>query len=213
MPLLIVLSLLLETPISLFLRKVEQWIYAFISTPSDGLLLIVPTYSLNWSLLCTFPKGKPLMEMLLYLDRFPCTTTILCVHARSVTSVMSNSEITWTRTSQAPLSRDFLGKNTGVGCHALLQEPSWPRDWTCISCKAGRFFTTEPPGNTNHYPNGLQNRNITNVSPNVINFLLWLLQLSLTFQRLWDPSPQYPQIFKALWRNRSNGMCIERDLF
>ena len=31
-------------------------------------------------------------------------------------------EITWTGTSQAPLSRDFLGKNTGVGCHALLQE-------------------------------------------------------------------------------------------
>ena len=26
---------------------------------------------------------------------------------------------------------------------------SWPRDWTCISCSsciAGRFFTTEPPG-------------------------------------------------------------------
>ena len=23
---------------------------------------------------------------------------------------------------------------------------SWLRDWTCISCIAGRFFTTEPPG-------------------------------------------------------------------
>ena len=23
---------------------------------------------------------------------------------------------------------------------------SQPRDWTCISCEAGRFFTTEPPG-------------------------------------------------------------------
>ena len=23
---------------------------------------------------------------------------------------------------------------------------SWPRDWTCVSCLAGRFFTTEPPG-------------------------------------------------------------------
>ena len=23
---------------------------------------------------------------------------------------------------------------------------SWFRDWTCISCIAGRFFTTEPPG-------------------------------------------------------------------
>ena len=24
---------------------------------------------------------------------------------------------------------DFPGKNTGVGCHALLQGSSWPRDW------------------------------------------------------------------------------------
>ena len=24
---------------------------------------------------------------------------------------------------------------------------SWPRDWTCLSCLAGGFFTTEPPGN------------------------------------------------------------------
>ena len=23
---------------------------------------------------------------------------------------------------------------------------SWPRDWTCVSCTAGRFFTTEPLG-------------------------------------------------------------------
>ena len=23
---------------------------------------------------------------------------------------------------------------------------SWPRDWTCVSCITGRFFTAEPPG-------------------------------------------------------------------
>ena len=32
-------------------------------------------------------------------------------------------------------------KNTGVGCHSLLQGISQPRDWTQISCSAGRFFT------------------------------------------------------------------------
>ena len=40
---------------------------------------------------------------------------------------------------------DSLVKNTGVGCHALLQGSSWPRDRTCVSyvsCLAGRFFTT-----------------------------------------------------------------------
>ena len=28
---------------------------------------------------------------------------------------------------------NFPGKNTGVGCHFLLQGISQPRDWTCIS--------------------------------------------------------------------------------
>ena len=45
---------------------------------------------------------------------------------------------------------DSPGKNTGVGCHTLpSNRSSWPRDWTHISCSswiAGRFFTSEPPG-------------------------------------------------------------------
>ena len=38
------------------------------------------------------------------------------------------------------------GKNTGVGCHALLQGSSPPRNPTWVSCMAGRFFTTETWG-------------------------------------------------------------------
>ena len=34
--------------------------------------------------------------------------------------------------------RNSLGKNTGVGCRSLLRGP---RDWTWLSCTAGRFFT------------------------------------------------------------------------
>ena len=33
------------------------------------------------------------------------------------------------------------GKNTGVGSHSLLQGIFQPRDWTQVSCIAGRFFT------------------------------------------------------------------------
>ena len=36
--------------------------------------------------------------------------------------------------------RDSPGKNTGVGCHALLQESSQPRDQTEVSHIAGGFF-------------------------------------------------------------------------
>ena len=33
------------------------------------------------------------------------------------------------------------GKNTAVGCHFHLQGSSQHRDWTLVSCIAGRFFT------------------------------------------------------------------------
>ena len=51
----------------------------------------------------------------------------------------------WTVACQAPLSMGFPGvgngKNTGVGFYYFLQESSWPRDWTWVSCIVGRFFT------------------------------------------------------------------------
>ena len=44
---------------------------------------------------------------------------------------------------------DSPGKNTGVGCHALLQGISWPRDRTQVLSGllylAGGFFTKVPP--------------------------------------------------------------------
>ena len=39
----------------------------------------------------------------------------------------------WTVACQAPRPWDSLGKNIGVGCHALLQRIFWPRDWSCVS--------------------------------------------------------------------------------
>ena len=36
---------------------------------------------------------------------------------------------------------DFPAKNTGVGCHFLLQRSSQPRDWTRVSHIVGRCFT------------------------------------------------------------------------
>ena len=46
------------------------------------------------------------------------------------------------------------GKGTGVGCPALLQGSSQPRDWTWVSCGssfAGRLFIPEPPGKPRVY--------------------------------------------------------------
>ena len=56
----------------------------------------------------------------------------------------------WTVAHQTPLW-NFLGKNTGVGCHFLLQgnRPN-PGIKPASPALAGRFFTTEPPGKLQH---------------------------------------------------------------
>ena len=41
---------------------------------------------------------------------------------------------------------DFSGKNTGVGCHLLLQGTFLTQEDPESPALAGRFFTTEPPG-------------------------------------------------------------------
>ena len=65
-------------------------------------------------------------------------------------SVLSHFSSVWlfatpgTLAHQAPLFMGSLGKNTGVGCHALLQGIFLTRDWTCVSYlkHSGGFFTT-----------------------------------------------------------------------
>ena len=56
----------------------------------------------------------------------------------------------WTVARQLFCPWDSLGKNTGVGGHFLLQVIFLTQGWNSyllqISCTAGRFFTTEPPG-------------------------------------------------------------------
>ena len=47
----------------------------------------------------------------------------------------------WTVARQAPLAMDFPGKNTGIGCHFLLQGSSRLRDQIQVSCIAGGFLT------------------------------------------------------------------------
>ena len=37
-------------------------------------------------------------------------------------------------------------KNTGVGCHFLLQGSSWARDQTHVSCIGSEFLTAARPG-------------------------------------------------------------------
>ena len=63
-----------------------------------------------------------LLKLSLHLLPLPLTSLNLCISRAYAASVVSISFVTlWTVDCQAPLSWDFPGKNTGVGCHALLQ--------------------------------------------------------------------------------------------
>jgi len=42
---------------------------------------------------------------------------------------------------QSPSAVILEPRNTGMGSYLLLQGVFWPRDWTRVSCIAGRFFT------------------------------------------------------------------------
>ena len=65
-------------------------------------------------------------------------------------SVMSDCDAMDYSLPSSSVHGDSPGKNTGVGCHALLQGIFRPRDQTSVSCTAGRPSTTEPLGKPQH---------------------------------------------------------------
>ena len=63
---------------------------------------------------------------------------IRCLVAQSCLTLCDPIRLLCPRTSP--------GKNTGVSCHALLQGIFLTQGLNLVSCIAGGFFTTEPPG-------------------------------------------------------------------
>ena len=90
---------------------------------------------------------------------------------------------------QAPLSMEFSSKNTGVGCHSLSRVSSQPRDGTCISCTAGRFFTTETPGKPICVGIYSDKYICMYICIYIFRSFLSVLQPSIIFLRVWEPSP------------------------
>ena len=90
--------------------------------------------------------GNPNPKFLLchLLAEWPWTYHETKSVSRSVTFDSSRPHGLWPARFLCPWNSP--GKNTGVGCHFLLQGSSGPRDWThasCGSCIAGRVFTAE----------------------------------------------------------------------
>ena len=83
------------------------------------------------------------LSTLRYIHPVECA----CMPAALNRSVVSNSATPWTAAHQAPLSVGFFqARVLEWVAISYSRGSSWPRDGTCISCLAGGFFTTEPPG-------------------------------------------------------------------
>ena len=67
----------------------------------------------------------------------------MCLVAQSCPTLCNSVDYSLSGSS---VHGDSPSKNTEVGCHFLLQVSSQPRDQTQVSCTAGRFSITEPPG-------------------------------------------------------------------
>ena len=79
---------------------------------------------------------------------------------------------------------------------------SWPRDWTCISCIAGRFFTAEPLGKP--------------LPPWEFRYCgLKCCSLLFLFPILTSPQNPYPRFCKepfAKFHSNHNGTSIEHSV-
>ena len=73
-----------------------------------------------------------------------------------------------------------------VDCHFLLQGTSWPRDQTCVSCIAGRFFTTESPGKPK-MPLGWLKWSSSGFSSHPVVFLFFALKIVCKYSYFWSP--------------------------
>ena len=72
-----------------------------------------------------------------------CVCAVLCLVAQSCLTLCDPMDCTLPGSSvhgESPV------KNTGVDCHALLQRIFPIRDWTQVSCIAGRFFASSYQG-------------------------------------------------------------------
>ena len=65
----------------------------------------------------------------------------VCMHAKSLQSCPTFCDPMDCSPQGSSVHGDSPGKNTGVGCHALLQEIFPTRDQTHVSRIAGGFFT------------------------------------------------------------------------
>ena len=90
---------------------------------------------------------------------------VLSAHCAQLLSCVQLFATLWTVAARLLCPWDFPSKNTGVGCHFLLQglpDPGIISTSPAASALAGRFLTTQPPGNPFNFLLSLPNLVIYN---------------------------------------------------
>ena len=77
------------------------------------------------------------------MDSLPPESHGYCLNAKSCLTLLGPHGLQPARLFS---QWNFPRKNTRVGCLSFSRRSSWPRDWTCVSCIVGGFFTAELPG-------------------------------------------------------------------
>ena len=107
---------------------------SFHSNKMSKLSWLTLLYLISWFIwLSPFWFDHPIKILMPFLG--------MCVLITSVRSILNSLEFQGLWPARFLCPWDCPSKNTGVGCHFLLQGIFQPRDWTWVSCIAGRFFT------------------------------------------------------------------------
>ena len=106
--------------------------------------ICLPQAFSSFPILGTLMKSDISNGWKIQIDIYPKNTLLLLFVAKLCLTLLRHHGL---QPSRLLCPRDFPGKNTGVGCHFLLQRgSSQPRDQTRISCIGRWILIIEPPG-------------------------------------------------------------------
>ena len=139
----------------------------------------------------------------------------------------------WTVAYQAPLSRDSPGQNMEWVAISFSRESSWPRDWTRVSCIAGRCFNLWATREAELYEKQLHDPDnhdgvITHLEPDIPEYeVKWSLGSIATskasggdgipvelFWILKDEAVKVlPSIYQQIWKTQAVATGLEKVSF
>jgi len=103
---------------------------------------------------------------------------------------------------------DSPGKNTWVAI-SFSRGSSWSRDWTCISCTAGRFFTAEPLGKLGEFFKKKKERKLLHLTQ-VCFFYFKMFSYAFFFSTSHTQNPYNKSTVSILLINKKSKVERER---